>query len=109
LAAVLSWFAEGTVMTHREFLLSLRSRLERAPHNGLLAEEVRAIRRDLHDMLAAGSLQPFASRLLRLLEGVAVLDGAAVAGLAADVRAELPPPRERTVVGSGAPGDERKP
>lgn len=59
-------------------------------------------------MLRAGPLQPFASRLLRLLEDVAVLDGATVEGLAAELRAELAPPRERTVVASDPSRDEEK-
>ncbi len=94
-------------MTHREFLLWLRPRLEGAARAGLTAEDVRAIRHELQDMLRAAPLQPFASRLARLLENVAGLDGATVAGLAAEVRAELPPPRERTIVASGSE-DEQK-
>lgn len=94
-------------MTHREFLLRLQPRLESASHKGLAVEEVRAIRHDLQGMLQAGPLQPFASRLLRLLEEVAVLDGPTAAGLAAEVRAELAPARERTVVaGSLSSGDD---
>ncbi|MGH7440823.1 MAG: hypothetical protein ACRENE_34515 [Polyangiaceae bacterium] len=96
-------------MTHREFLLWLRPRLETGTRKGLTAEEVRAIRRDLQAMLRAGPLQPFASRLLRLLEDVAVLDGATVAGLAVEVRAELAPPRERTVVASSLSEEEERP
>lgn len=95
-------------MTHREFLLWLRPRLENASHAGLTAEDVRAIRHELRAMLRAGPLQPFASRLLRLIEDVASLDSAKVAGLAAEARAELAPPRERTIVASGAPEDEEK-
>jgi hypothetical protein len=85
-------------MTHREFLVWLRPKLENASPKGLTADEVGAIRDELRGMLRAGTLQPFASRLLRLLESVAALDGATVAGLASEVRSELAPPREGTVV-----------
>jgi hypothetical protein len=104
----MSFLQEGTAMTHREFLLRLQPWLEAGARSGLTAEEVQAILRDLQGMLRAGPLQPFASRLNRLLENVAVLDGATVSGLAAEVRAELAPPRERTVVASSASEDDSK-
>ncbi len=92
-------------MTHREFLLWLQPRLERSSGNGLSTDDVRAIRGELQAMAGAGALQPFASRLRNLLDVANALDGATVAGLAAEVRSELAPPRERTVVGAGPSGD----
>jgi hypothetical protein len=96
----------SAAMTHREFLLWLRPKLESSSRKGLAAEEVAAIRNVLHDMLRAGTLQPFASRLLRLLESAAALDGATVAGLASEVYLELAPPREGTVVAWSRSGDD---
>ena len=95
-------------MTHHDFLVWLRPRLENASRNGLTADDVQAIRHELEAMRHVGPLQPFASRLLRLLESVTVLDGATVAGFASEVRSELAPPRERTVVASSLPGDKKQ-
>jgi len=93
-------------MTHRELLVWLRPRLENASRKGLTTEDVRAICDELVAMRRVGPLQPFASRLLRLLESGAALDGATVEGLASEVRSELAPPRERTVVASNRSDDD---
>jgi hypothetical protein len=93
-------------MTHREFLSWLRPRLEDAARTGLAPDGVRAIRDQLEAMRGAGPLQPFASRLLRLATSTAVLDGEIVAGLAAQLHAELAPARERTVVASALSADD---
>lgn len=88
-------------MTHREFLIWLRPRLESAASTGLTSDGVRAIRDQLEGMRRAGALQPFASRLFRLVDKVKTLDAEVVAGLAAAIRSELAPAREKTVVLSG--------
>jgi hypothetical protein len=85
-------------MTHREFLLWLRPQLEKAATSGLSHDAVRAIRDELTRMRNAAALQPFASRLYALVRDRSTLDAKAVAGLAAEVRAELAPPREQTMV-----------
>jgi len=90
-------------MTHREFLLWLRPRLHKAPPAGLEAAEVDALREELERMRMLGALQPFASRLLSLVRARAVLDPDTVAGLASELRFELAPPREATVVLSATP------
>jgi hypothetical protein len=69
----------------------------------------RAIRDRLEGMRDAGPLQPFASRLLRLVSSAAVLDGEIVAGLAAQLYAELAPAREQTVVASARGADDDEP
>jgi len=49
-------------------------------------------------MSKAGALQPYASRVLSLVRRSATLDAKTVAGLAADLRSELAPLREKTMV-----------
>lgn len=93
-------------MTHREFLLWLQPRLEHAAATGLNAEGLREVREVLERMRDAGALQPFASRLHNLLRAQATLDAATVAELAREVRIELVPPREKTVVFSVPGTDE---
>lgn len=93
-------------MTHREFLLWLRPRLDAAAAKGLSKEDTRAIRDTLDGMQKAGTLQPFASRLFALVRGHATLDAATTADLASEVRSEIAPPRERTVVFSAKDDDE---
>jgi hypothetical protein len=90
-------------MTHREFLLWLRPRLQNVPPTGIDDAEGRAIRDELERMRTLGALQPFASRLLALLRTRATLDAATVAQLAGELRFELAPPREATVVLSASP------
>lgn len=90
-------------MTHREFLTWLRPQLEGAATTGIAPDGVRAIREELDRMSKASALQPFASRLHSLVRDRATLDGKTVAGLAADIRSELAPPREKTMVASGLP------
>lgn len=85
-------------MTHREFLIWLRPRLDGAASTGLAEDGVHAIREELERMREAGALQPFASRLFNLVREHPTLDAAAVARLAGEVRSELAPPREQTVV-----------
>jgi hypothetical protein len=96
-------------MTHREFLLWLLPRFGGAGPMGLEPEAVHAIREELERMRKAGPLQPFASRLLTLVrEQVTTLDAKTVAELAADVRCELAPPREQTVVLSAILGQHER-
>jgi hypothetical protein len=85
-------------MKHHEFLIWLRPQVEQAAATGLSSHAVDAIREQLERMRKAGVLQPFASKLLGLVHAHATLDAKTVAGIAADVRAELAPPREETVV-----------
>jgi hypothetical protein len=95
-------------MTHREFLIWLKPRLENAATTGLVQDDVRAIGDQLERMREAGTLQPFASRLLNLVREHATLDSATVSGLAGEVRLELAPPREQTIVLSALPGQYEK-
>jgi hypothetical protein len=95
-------------MTHREFLLWLRPQLEKAASTGLARDGVRAIRDHLKRMRRDGALQPFASGLFGLVREHATLDGKTVAGLADEVRSELAPPREQTVVMSATPDQHEK-
>lgn len=85
-------------MTHRELLLWLRPQLERAATTGLSREDLRAIRDQLEKVRETSPLQPFASRLYSLVCSHTLLDVQSVAALVAQVRLELAPPRERTVV-----------
>jgi hypothetical protein len=94
-------------MTHRDFLTWLKRQLDRATATGLSREAVETIRDQLDRLSAARALQPLASRLRSLLRGHTTLDAKMVAGLAADVRAELAPPREKTFVLSGPADDEQ--
>jgi hypothetical protein len=94
-------------MNHREFLLWVKPQVDRATATGLSREAVDAIRDELERMSRAGALQPFASRLRNLLRDQATLDAKTVARLAADIRAELAPPREKTVVLSTPADDEQ--
>jgi hypothetical protein len=93
-------------MTHREFLLWLSPRLEGARSAGLDRDGLRAIRDELVRMQNTGALQPFASRLLAVVEESSALDPALVAELAREARRELAPPREKTVVLSGSDQDD---
>jgi hypothetical protein len=93
-------------MTHREFLIWLKPRLEKAAAKGLAADGVRAIRGELEQMRKAGALQPFASRLFNLVRNDPTLDAKTVAVLAGEVRLELAPPREKTVVLSASQGQD---
>jgi hypothetical protein len=93
-------------MTHREFLTWLKAQLDRATVTGLSREAVDAIRDQLERLSRAGALQPFASRLHSLVRQQTTLDAKTVAGLAADIRTELAPPREKTVVLSAAADDD---
>jgi hypothetical protein len=52
------------------------------------------------------ALQPFASRLRSLVRGRTTLDAKTVVGLAADIRTELAPPREKTIVLSAHADDD---
>jgi hypothetical protein len=88
----------GGEMTHREFLIWLQPRLDRASTTGLGREGVGEIRKELAKMRKSGALQPFASRLESLLSKQSTLDAKTVAGLVNEVRSELAPPREKTVV-----------
>jgi hypothetical protein len=92
-------------MTHRELLLWLKPQLEKATTTGLSREDLRAIRDELERARATAPLQPFASRLYTLACTHTLLDVKMVAGLAAEVRLELAPPRERTVVLTAADVD----
>jgi hypothetical protein len=94
-------------MTHREFLLWLSPRLESAVAEGLGRDQLRAIRDELKRMRKAGPLQPFASRLFGLVREMSVLDPATVKELAGEVRSELAPPREQTVVFSALGSDDK--
>ena len=96
-------------MTHREFLVWLGPYLDNAATTGLSRDSVRAVRDRLEQMRQGGALQPFASRLLILVGDDRALDGATVAGLAAEVRFELAPRREATVVMSAASEQDEKP
>jgi hypothetical protein len=91
---------DETRMTHQEFLIWLKQHLESASATGLEREGVRAIREELARMRKAGSLQPFASRLLSLVRERSTIDAATVASFVRELRFELAPPRERTVVWS---------
>jgi hypothetical protein len=93
-------------MTHREFLLWLQPRLERASATGLGSDGVREVLEELGKMSQSGALQPFASRLHNLLREQSTLDANIVAGLVSEVRAELVPAREKTVVLSAPPGSD---
>jgi hypothetical protein len=95
-------------MTHREFLIWLKPRLDNAGAAGLGGDGVRAVREELEKMRKAAPLQPFASRLLALVSERSTLDGATVADLVTDLRYELAPPRERTMVLSASPEDDEK-
>jgi hypothetical protein len=92
-------------MTHREFLVWLQPRLERAA-TGLESEGVSEVLQELDKMREGGALQPFASRLHNLLRQQSTLDAKAVASLVNEIRAELVPARERTVVLTAPPGDD---
>jgi hypothetical protein len=94
-------------MTHREFLTWLKPQLDRATATGLSREAVDKVRDQLERMSKAGALQPFASRLHNVVLGRTTLDAKTVAGLVADVRTELAPPREKTIVLSPPPDDEQ--
>ena len=93
-------------MTHREFLTWLQPRLDKAVTTGLDAEGVRELREVLSRMLDAGALQPFASRLHNLVLSGPTLDATTVAELARQVRTELAPAREKTMVFSAMPGND---
>lgn len=93
-------------MTNREFLTWLKPQLEKATVTGLSREAVDAIRDQLERASKAGPLQPFASRLRSLVRQHATLDAKTVAEFAADIRAELAPPREKTIVLSAAADGE---
>jgi hypothetical protein len=95
-------------MTHREFLIWLKPQLEKAAAAGLGREGVRAVHDELTRMRKAGALQPFASKLLNLVRAQATLDPKTVASLVADIRTELAPPREQTVVLSAVAEPEVK-
>jgi hypothetical protein len=95
----------GGEMTHREFLIWLRPRLDGAATTGLSEDGVRAIREELERMREGVALQPFASRVLNLVREQPTLDAAAVKRLAGEVRSELAPPREQTVVLSATSDD----
>jgi hypothetical protein len=85
-------------MTYREFLLWLKPRLDGAAVTGLGRDGVHAIRDELGTMRRAGALQPFASRLYGLVREHSTLDAVTVADLADEVRSQLAPPREKTMV-----------
>jgi hypothetical protein len=85
-------------MTHRELLLWLKPQLEKASSTGLSREDLRAIRDQLEKVRETSPLQPFASRLYGLVCSSTLLDVQSVAKLAAEVRVELAPQRERTMV-----------
>jgi hypothetical protein len=95
-------------MTPREFLIWLKPRLDDAVATGLQPDGVSAIREELKRMRKAGALRPFASRLLTLVSEHPTLDAATVADLAGELRYELAPPREHTMVLSAQPGGSRK-
>jgi len=87
-------------MTHREFLIWLQPHLEKGASRGLARDGVRAIRDQLERMRKDSALQPFASKLFSLVRKNATLDAKTIASLAAEVRSELAPAREQTVVAS---------
>jgi hypothetical protein len=93
-------------MTHHEFLVWLQPRLERASATGLGSEGVREVLQELTQMNQAGALQPFASRLHNLLRQKPTLDASTVASLVSEVRSELVPAREKTVVLTAFPGQD---
>jgi hypothetical protein len=95
-------------MTHREFLVWLKSQLDNAAGTGLTPDGVRAIRDQLGQMREAGGLQPFSSRLLALVSEPTGLDAATVAGLVGEVRSELAPAREKTVAMAAVPDQHDK-
>jgi hypothetical protein len=95
-------------MTHREFLLWLQPELQKAAAQGLGRDGVRAIRRELEQLRTVSALQPFASKLFSVVCEHPTLDRKTVAGLIAEVRSELAPPREQTVVMSANPEPEEK-
>jgi hypothetical protein len=98
----------GIAMTHREFLIWLKDQLESTAGAGLTRDGVSAVRDRLKAMRKEVPLQPFASKLFALVRDQATLDAAAVANLAAEVRSELSPARERTIVAAAAPGEPEK-
>ena len=91
-------------MTHRDVLLWLRPQLEKASTTGLSREDLHAIRAELERARKTSPLQPFASKVYKLVCTNTMLDLETVADLAAEVRVELAPSRERTVV--APPSDE---
>jgi hypothetical protein len=91
-------------MTHREFLVWLQPRLEAATATGLDADGVLEVREALSRMRDAGTLQPFASKLLHLMDTRGTFDASTAAELAREARLELAPPRERTAVFGVTPG-----
>ncbi len=93
-------------MNHREFLIWLKPQLEKATTTGLSRQAVDAIRAELERMREAGTLQPFASRLLSLVRAHTTLDAKTVATVGADLRRELAPPREKTMIFSSSPDDD---
>jgi hypothetical protein len=97
-------------MTHHELLIWLKPRLDDARDAGLEGEGVDAIREKLQRMRKAGALRPFASRLLTLVRERSTLDAAMVADLADELRYELSPPREQTMLLSALrPQEQRDP
>lgn len=95
-------------MTHREFLLWLQPELQKASAEGLERDRVRSIRRELERLRQVSPLQPFASRLFSLVCERTTLDAKTVASLVGEVRSELAPPREQTVVMSANPHQHEK-
>jgi hypothetical protein len=95
-------------MRHRDFLLWLKPQLDRAVATGLAAVDVSAIRTLLEEMRRAGALQPFASKLLTIVRAHEALDATTVADLATEIRSELAPPRERTMLLSAIEEDDDK-
>jgi hypothetical protein len=93
-------------MTHREFLLWLKPQLDRALATGLSRDAVRGIRDALEQMRREGALQPFASKLQSLVRDDESLDAKTVEKLATEVRLEMAPRREKTVVFSADPEPE---
>jgi hypothetical protein len=59
-------------------------------------------------MRKAGALRPFASRVLTLVREHTTLDAKTVAGLAGELRFELAPPREQTVLLSTTPEQDEE-
>ena len=95
-------------MTHREFLIWLKDQLDGAAGAGLARDEVRSVRDRLKEMRKEVPLQPFASKLFALVRDHATLDAKMVANLTAEVRSELSPTRERTIVAAAAAGEREK-
>jgi len=95
-------------MTHREFLIWLQSELDRAAGTGLARDGVRAIRDRLKRMRKDGALQPFAAKLFNLVRDRPALDAKTIASLATEIRSELSPPREKTIVATTVPGEYGK-